>query len=99
MDAARLLGFDIESTRPDMVSYAKQNMDEQILKDVRLKLFDEAKTGKLCDGKDVLVARQRRAQGLSMKEKLAGDVADLIYYFKNRRPLPHTLLNNGKRGR
>ena len=44
-----------------------------------------------------LVTRLRRARGPTIPDKLAEDVAELVYLIRNRLPIPRVLLKNGKR--
>ena len=96
MDEVRKTGVDIDLPRSSQEAALKENLGESALKLLREKLFAEAKERCLCDKKDELVMRQRRARGPTLKVKYAGDSTELIYLLKNRLPVPRTLLKNGK---
>lgn len=67
------------------------------LKTLRTELFNSAKTAGLVHPKDDLVRCLKRAVGPPLVVKYATDIAELCYALKHHRPVPRTLLKNGKR--
>ena len=69
------------------------------LQQLRHDLFEDARTARLIHQHDVIVQRQKRANGPRIEQKLAVDIATLIYHLRNETSLPRTLLRNGKRSK
>ena len=91
------LGFSCELTKNDLSIELKRKLNDKSLRNLREKLFLDAKRKKLCDSKDLLVTRQNRASGPTLKEKHARDIAQLVYSLKHHQIVPRILLKNGKR--
>ena len=64
---------------------------------IRMALFDEATKNNLALPEDVLVSRQKRANGKPLWEKLADDVCVLLTCIGNNDSIPRQSLRNGKR--
>ena len=98
MDALRqLLGDNFIELPQDEVVKALSLRREDVLKNARSQLFDQAVATALVHQKDVLVRRLKRACGPSISTKYAQDIATLLYHLKNRTRVTRTLLRNGKR--
>ena len=70
---------------------------DQVIRDVRLALYDEARSKGLMDEGDQPVNRRKSAKGKTVKVKHIDDIWCLMCSIKNSRQVEHVLLKNGKR--
>ena len=97
MDVLISKGINCDDTRECLTDAVKVKFNEKELQSIRQEIFNLAKEKALTNKDNKLVTRLRRARGLSLHDKLANDVVELIYAVRNRKPIPRVLLNNGKR--
>ena len=97
MDVLISKGINCDDTRECLTDAVKVKFNEKELQSIRQDIFNLAKEKALTNKNNKLVTRLRRARGLSLHDKLANDVVELIYAVRNRKPIPRVLLKNGKR--
>ena len=96
MDALYCEGIHADMPKTELVAKVSRLPVERIQR-IRMALFDEAKKNILALPEDVLVSRQKHANGNPLWEKLADDVCALLTCIGNNDPIPRQLLRNGKR--
>ena len=70
---------------------------DQVIKNVRLALYDEARSKGLMDEGDQPVERRKSATGKMVREKHIDDIWCLVCSIKNSKRVDRVLLKNGKR--
>ena len=96
MDALSSEGIHADMPKTELVAKVSRLPVERIQR-IRTALFDEAKKVNLALPEDVLVGRQKRANGKPLWEKLADDVCTVLSCISNNDHIPRQLLRNGKR--
>ena len=70
---------------------------DQVIRDIRLALYNEARGGGLMDEGDQPVTRRKVATGKSVREKHIDDIWCLVCSIKDSKQINRVLLKNGKR--
>ena len=96
MDALSCEGIHADMPKTELVVKVSRLPVERIQR-IRMALFDEAKKNNLALPEDILVSRQKRANGKPLWEKLADDVCAMLTCIGNDDSIPRQLLRNGKR--
>ena len=87
MDALSCEGIHADMPKTELVAKVSRLPVERIQR-IRTALFDEAKKNNLALPEDILVSRQKRANGKPLWEKLADDVCALLTCIGNDDPSP-----------
>ena len=83
--------------RPSELENSLLALDNDLLANIRLLLFAEAKaSGLVMDGSQP-VLRKKTNGGKSVRQKHVADIALMVHSIKNNTPLPRMIMKNGKR--